>query len=89
MPEFSCPKCDAVLGSASEKCANCGTLTRRGTVRHKLLRVRWYSLLTAILGFICVIIARGEPGKILGMAAVLSGCFAYVGARWVDQRIRG
>jgi hypothetical protein len=89
MPEFSCPKCDAVLGSASLKCPLCGTPTRRGTVRHKLLRVRWYALLITVLGFVCVIIARGEPGKFLGMAAVLSGCVTYIGARFVDQRIRG
>ena len=89
MPEFSCPKCDAVLGHRSQKCPLCGTPTRRGIARLKLLRVRWYALLITVLGFVCVIIARGEPGKFLGMAAVLGGCLTYVAARYVDQRIRG
>lgn len=88
MPEFSCARCDAVLGSMSLKCPLCGLPTRRGAVQLKLLRVRWYALLVAVLGFFCVLVARGEPGKILGITGVLSGCVAYAGARWVDQKVR-
>jgi hypothetical protein len=89
MPGVTCQKCKAVSGTASMKCPLCGQLTRLGCFRHRLLRVRWYALLIVVLGFVVLSVARGEPGRFLGLLSMLAGCGVYVIARFVDQRIRG
>ncbi len=89
MSAITCKKCEAVLGAASVKCPFCGEFTRLGIFRHRLLRARWYALLVVVLGFVVLSIARGEPGRFLGLLSMLGGCAVYVSARFVDEKIRG
>ena len=89
MQSAPCRKCESALGSAIKKCPFCGEFTRLGILRQRLSRARWYSLLIVFVGFAALLLARGEPGRFLGLFSMLGGCLVYTSARYVDEKIRG